>query len=54
MPRSENRSPFITLTMETVSTSETSVNFYETPRRNIQEDRHFQDEFSPHPSTPMY
>jgi hypothetical protein len=26
--------------METVSTSETSVNFYQTTRRNIPEDRH--------------
>jgi hypothetical protein len=30
----------IALMMETVSTSETSVNFYETIRRNIPEDSH--------------
>jgi hypothetical protein len=31
-----NRAPM----MESVSTSETSVNFYQTTRRNIPEDRH--------------
>jgi hypothetical protein len=31
----------ISLIMESLSTSETSVNFYETTRRNIPEDRHF-------------
>jgi hypothetical protein len=30
----------IALAMETVSSSETSVNFYETTLRNIQEDSH--------------
>jgi hypothetical protein len=30
-----------TLEMEAVSTSETSVNFYQTTRRNIPEDSHF-------------
>jgi hypothetical protein len=30
----------ITLMMETVSTSETSVNYYQTTRRNIPEDSH--------------
>jgi hypothetical protein len=30
----------ITLMMEALSTSETSVNLYETTRRNIQENRH--------------
>jgi hypothetical protein len=30
----------VTLMMETVSASETSVNFYETTRRNVPEDRH--------------
>jgi hypothetical protein len=31
---------FIALTMEAVNTSETSVNFYETTRRNIPEGYH--------------
>jgi hypothetical protein len=31
--------------MEAVSTSETSVNFYQTTRRNITEDGHFYSEF---------
>jgi hypothetical protein len=31
----------IALKMEAVSTSETSVNFYQTTRRNIPEDSHF-------------
>jgi hypothetical protein len=30
----------VTLMMETVSAFETSVNFYETTRRNVPEDRH--------------
>jgi hypothetical protein len=34
------RSTITTLMMETVSTSETSVNFYQTARRNIPEDSH--------------
>jgi hypothetical protein len=33
--------------MEAVSTSETSVNFYETARRNIPEDSHLQNLWFP-------
>jgi hypothetical protein len=36
-----------TLMMEAVSTSETSVNFYDTTRRNIPEDSHLQKQISP-------
>jgi hypothetical protein len=35
------RPSFIVLMMEALRTSETSVNFYETTRRNIPEDSHF-------------
>jgi hypothetical protein len=34
------RGSLIALTIEAVSTSETSANFYQTTRRNIPEDRH--------------
>jgi hypothetical protein len=34
--------PFIALMMEAVITSETSVNFYQTTRRNNSEDSYFQ------------
>jgi hypothetical protein len=34
---------FIALKMEAASTSETSVNFYQTSRRNNPEDSHLQD-----------
>jgi hypothetical protein len=34
----------IALMMEAASTSETSVNFYQTARRNIPEDSHLQEE----------
>jgi hypothetical protein len=36
----------IALMMEAVSTSETSMNFYETARRNIPEDNHLQQKIS--------
>jgi hypothetical protein len=38
----------LALMMETVSTSETSVNFYRTTRHNIPEDSHLQNIFRRH------
>jgi hypothetical protein len=38
----------IALMMEAISTSETSINFYETTRRNIPEDGHLQNRFILH------
>jgi hypothetical protein len=35
--------PLVALMMDAVSTSETSINFYQTTRRNIPEDRYLQE-----------
>jgi hypothetical protein len=46
MPKTR-RATIIALMMEALSTSETSVNFYEATRRNIPEDSHLQIKRSP-------
>jgi hypothetical protein len=43
---SGSKNILIVLMMEAVSTSETSVNFYQTTRLNITEDCHLQEVFS--------